>query len=101
VTRSEFELLLDAQLAAVRSTLAAKREEYAPGDDVLANFARGAAIAEESPARYLWCCLSKHLASLAEMTKEPTAYDATRWREKVGDAVNYLLLLEAMVHDTD
>ena len=45
--------------------------------------------------------LAKHLSSLEQMVRmdKKLSYANNVWEEKLGDAINYLILLEAMVYE--
>lgn len=101
---TEFDRLLKDRLAKTRLLLESKAGEYATGDDRLHNFRRAAedfpGPGPTSPAAALLGMLRKHWVSLADMAERhalgnpiaPAAVD-----EKIGDAVNYLILLEAVL----
>lgn len=96
MTRDEFSALLTRQLAAARETLEVKGREYAVGSDRLENFKKMALLGETNPCHALWLGgLVKHLASVMQMVRNPARFKLETWREKVGDCVNYFLLLEA------
>ena len=91
-----FDAMLDARLAKTRAVLAAKAGEYAAPDDRLHNFKRAARMLGRTPAQACLGFLAKHLASVFDVvdgrTQTPALID-----EKVGDAINYLILLEALL----
>jgi len=99
VTHSDFESLLSKRLETTREVLTAKNKEYVPRDaDMLANFKLGAAMQGISAAA---CCrgyMTKHLASIMSLIDTDTPLAV--WQEKIGDAINYLILLEAIVSET-
>ncbi len=97
-----FDALLEARIGKMRAVLAAKSAEYSTGADKLHNFKGdvGGLRLPESPPQVLWGFLRKHLQSLADTVylydrggrlPSPAVID-----EKIGDAVNYLVLLEAL-----
>lgn len=95
----ELEVFLEERFDQIRSVLAHKGSEYVPEDDLnrFHNFNTAAAFNNETPERALWGMLTKHLVSLSDMVQEESVnYPAYVWDEKLGDAVNYLLLLWAM-----
>lgn len=102
MTFDTFEELLDRRLEAIRSTLATKASEYAKSDDRLHNFKRAAAIQDETPAEALVGMWSKHLVSVLDIVD---AYGLGQHTpsavidEKLGDAINYLILLEAILKE--
>ena len=94
----QFEKVLEVRIAAIQQTLGNKAKEYAIGDR-LYNFKRAAEISRTSPQKALVGMLMKHLVSvldLAEGSLPPTEYYIN---EKIGDAINYLILLEAVLKE--
>ena len=79
-----------------------KNEEYAEAnEDRLEAFKHAAAFERSTPQRALMGMLTKHLISLEVMTEkeEITAYPMSKWGEKITDALNYILLLGALVRE--
>lgn len=92
-----FNDILLKRLEKINNTLAAKSKEYAHGDERLHNFKTAARIKGETPAQALWGMAVKHLVSVDDLVQgrlEPTAKMVD---EKVGDMINYLILLEAVL----
>jgi hypothetical protein len=87
--------------------LAAKGIGYSTGDDDrLGNFKAGVELntipgRKSNQKTVLWGYLLKHLTSINVMCRYRTGNQPTReqWDEKIGDAINYLLLLSAMVDE--
>lgn len=96
MNHNQFQTLFDEVTAQERQTLRAKAGEYASGGNRLENFYGGAAIAGTTPGDALWGYLTKHLVSCREIAKGKRVNRAML-REKIGDARNYLVLLEALV----
>ena len=97
MTADQFNKVLEARIGAIRAVLESKAQEYASGDR-LHNFKAnaGALNTSETPEQVLWGYLRKHLQSIYDMVeglKKPTPAQVI---EKIGDAVNYLILLEAL-----
>ncbi len=98
MTTEEFEDILEERLFQIRRTLSAKAAEYAT-DDRLHNFKVAARVNNTTPARALWGMFTKHLVSVIDMVEgriEPTDKLVD---EKVGDMINYLILLEAVLKE--
>lgn len=98
-----FDHIVAKRLELIKSILIKKRAEYAPdGGDRLHNFNRAAAMLKQTRERALMGMLSKHLVSLLDMVD---GFDNKKMpsfaliEEKIGDAVNYLILLEAMMKE--
>lgn len=97
-----FDAYLEEKFDTIRMTLGLKGMEYVPdeGGSRFHNFDIAAAFNDESPEKALWGMLTKHLVSIADMVKvDPTKHAMEVWDEKIGDALNYLLLLNGMVKD--
>lgn len=100
MTAVDFEKHLDEQLARVRNTLSAKAREYASTEDRLHNFKRASGITGETPAEVCVGFMAKHLASILDIVEADShdRYTSTEvLDEKFGDAVNYLILLHAIL----
>lgn len=76
-----------------------KSSEYANDADKLHNFKRAAAMVAKAstPAGAAWNMALKHFVSLVDMIEKEAAGEKTFtmevWREKLGDAANYLDLI--------
>ena len=81
--------------------LLVKSGEYAENDvDRLAAFKQAAALERTTPQRALFGMVAKHLVSLQNMSdRKIKDYSAARWSEKIGDTINYMLLLKALVDE--
>jgi hypothetical protein len=93
---NQFEELLSNRLLKIKTVLSSKAMEYAIGDR-LYNFKRAAEIERTTPEKALFGMFAKHLVSVIDLVEgsiEPTDYLVN---EKIGDAINYLILLEALL----
>lgn len=95
---AEFAEILEARLQSIRATLGRKAEEYSYGDR-LSNFKRAAEIQRITPAQAAWNFTMKHLVSVQDMIESRREYPEALWDEKLGDAINYLILIEALVKE--
>lgn len=91
-----FNEILEKRMSAIRETLASKAREYAVGDR-LYNFKRAAAILQTTPERALCGMWSKHLVSVLDLIEGSVPVNTYLINEKIGDAINYLILLEAVL----
>lgn len=106
MTNEAFSTILELRISAIRDVLAAKAKEYATTDR-LHNFKRSAAMLNTTPEAALVGFLTKHIVSILDMVDAlphpslPGGEEAKldQWREKLGDAINYLILLEALVSE--
>jgi hypothetical protein len=75
-----------------------KAKEYARDDDRLHNFKRASEISSQSPEMCCFGMFLKHVVSIEDMVKDlPNLPDRKTIDEKIGDAINYLILLEALI----
>lgn len=91
----QFTEILSARIQAIVDTLGSKAKEYAIGDR-LYNFKRAAEISRTTPAKALAGMWMKHVVSVIDLIEGSTEPTAERINEKIGDAINYLILLEAI-----
>lgn len=95
----EFVEILERQITLTREVLVGKAREYASDVDRLHNFKVAAEIIQSTPLKALWGMEAKHLTSLSDMVNSEKSYPAAVWDEKIGDSINYLILLRALVVD--
>jgi hypothetical protein len=94
----QFNAILESRLSSIKQVLGNKAKEYAIGDR-LYNFKRAAEIQRTTPQQALVGMFMKHLVSVLDLVEgsiSPTEYMVN---EKVGDAINYLILLEAILKE--
>lgn len=96
-----FEKIFETTVDTSREVLLNKAREYATDSDRLHNFKKGANLIGGTPEQALWGFLTKHLVSLSDMVYSPKQYTAAQWEEKIGDSINYLILLKAQVTETE
>lgn len=100
MTQEELTRIVDLRCIKIKNILANKAREYASDDDRLHNFKRGAAIFRCTPEKHNLFLNSKHLISIQDMVNDLDRFklaNAAQWEEKIGDAINYLVLLEALI----
>lgn len=102
----DFDLIVERRLQLIKEILLKKRAEYAPeGGDRLHNFQRAADTLGCTKERALVGMWMKHIVSILDIVDslEPghikEAPSVALVEEKIGDAINYLILLEAMLKD--
>lgn len=105
MTNQEFEKVLQRRLSEIRKVLESKAEEYAHSvqtptmlgeTDRLYNFKRAAQITGETPEKALMGMFMKHLVSVFDLVEGKLERTPIMVGEKIGDAINYLILLEAL-----
>ena len=91
---------IDEMLTHCKTTLNAKHKEYADPKSDYHNFELAAELQSCTPERALIGMMDKHVVSVHDMVtamesgwKPSAAYV----REKIGDNINYLLILYAMI----
>jgi hypothetical protein len=94
-----FERLFDRRCTLCYTVLTEKNLEYAPGDDRLQNFKEGALFLESSPVLYAFGLMTKHLVALKDrvVKGDTNTITQTYVDEKIGDIINYLILIEALL----
>ena len=105
MTADDFQIILKRRLKLTENVLGYKAKEYSNDEDRFHNFNVAARWDAESPERALWGMLKKHLVSVQDIvnTIESGTGDAIseisreRIDEKIGDCINYLILLEGIM----
>lgn len=97
-----FNTIVKDRVAKIQATLISKAAEYSNDKDRLHNFKVAARMEEpaDSPESALWGMMRKHLVSVLDIVAATRngKYPSSAMRdEKIGDAVNYLILLEALL----
>ena len=102
MTEKEFQDVLTTRLTKIKETLSSKAEEYATDNYKLHNFNVGARLTGQTRERVLWGFAIKHYISFLDILdsldkgKLPTERLVD---EKIGDLINYLVLVEASLKD--
>lgn len=101
---SEFNTLVDRRKTLITKILQKKANEYSKWDDRLYNFKRSAMISNCQPETALLGMNNKHLVSVIDIVeaieKNPdVVFQEEYINEKVGDLINYCILLEALLHE--
>ncbi len=99
MTREEYNKSIEAQLKRVKETLIKKNKEYSTDNSPLHNFHQSAKILRVSPKECALAFMVKHLTSIIDMTQSDIDYPMELWREKLGDAKNYMILIECLVEE--
>ena len=107
----EFKKVLTRRLYLTKYILDKKNKEYASNDDKLHNFNRAGNMLNVSPEQALIGMWTKHIVSLLDIVDNINNYGDEELikicngegltkemlEEKIGDAINYLVILEAMI----
>lgn len=97
----DFNKIIHEQIERCEAALCKKADEYAT-DDMLHNFKVAAGIQNCLPTTALGGMMAKHTVSVYDMIRgleEGKSYPLELWDEKIGDSINYLLLLAAAVRE--
>jgi hypothetical protein len=101
MTREDFSNRVEKRIDLVRQTLLTKHKEYAADDNVFRNFdeAAGGLSLHSTSAEVLWSYMTKHLVSIKDIVSDNAPVTNEVVSEKIGDVINYLILLEAMLNE--
>lgn len=104
MTQEKFNVFAKNFVKQTTSVLYAKGKSYALNrDDRLEHFKRAAEYLSTTPKEACLAQLTKHLISIRDMVcaNDGTVFSPEQWDEKIGDAINYLVLLRALVIDEE
>lgn len=99
--QKDFDRVVNNRIRAIKEILASKAEEYAT-EDRLHNFNRAAVFMNKKPSTVCWGFAMKHFTSIADIVDDIEKDDTPAGdliHEKISDAINYLILLEACIDD--
>lgn len=99
---TQFTKIVEHRLAACHHVLAVKGAEYSKHNDRLHNFKSAAAMDGTTPARSLWGMWKKHIVSIKDIIDDldaGTVPSPEMVHEKLGDNINYTLLLEGLIEE--
>ena len=99
MTPERFNDILARRLEVTKAVLTSKAQEYSSGKDRLHNFNRAAAMLGTTPEKALVGMWTKHIVSILDIVDSEIVPSLALLEEKVTDAVNYLILLEACYKD--
>ncbi len=96
MTELGFSDVLNARIANTQKVLGSKQEEYARNGNRLHNFDVAARVGNTTPEHALKGMWMKHLVSVFDMIDSPEKVSHNMIDEKLGDLINYAILLEWM-----
>lgn len=102
MTTEDFEKVFEARVDLCRRVLIGKNTEYARGGDKLSNFKKAAGRLGSTPESALLGMETKHSISIVDMIQDLERglhHPMSMWEEKIGDELNYLLLLRALLEE--
>ena len=94
-----FERLVERRITKIRSTLMRKAKEYASDKDRFHNFKVAALMNTTTPEKALKGMMLKHEVSVLDMINSPEKVTKEMVDEKIGDNINYLILLEGLLKE--
>jgi hypothetical protein len=97
----DFDKCVETRMALCKKVLVYKGTEYSDGDR-LSNFKKAAGLIGDTPESALWGMAVKHIVSINDMIQDLSvgiAAPMCAWEEKIGDALNYLLILRAQLEE--
>jgi hypothetical protein len=97
----DFDDMVEQRTKKIKEILSSKAKEYAVAEDRLHNFKRAAIVGEVTAAVALKGMLLKHLISVFDMIDKYDQEAGIQFSldlidEKIGDLINYSILLEAL-----
>jgi hypothetical protein len=98
MTPQDFDKLVERRVELIKSVLKSKAVEYAYGDR-LSNFNRAADTLGTTKEKALVGMWIKHIISILDIVDSGATPTKAMIEEKIGDAINYLILLEACYAD--
>lgn len=101
MTNAAFNTLVHKRTQKIAQILSHKAKEYARGDR-LSNFKKAAVAMSCTPEKACAAFWMKHVISINDLVNDIERGESvpdTMWQEKIGDAINYLILLEALTVD--
>ena len=101
MTNEEFAIEVDKSVSRSKYILIKKGVEYSQDNDRLGQFYRAGSVQGIHPTQALMGMAMKHVTSLADMVKNPSAYSLKKFNEKIADLRNYTILLDALLRDMD
>lgn len=97
MTHEERDKIMQEMIDKCLRVLKEKAEGYSTDEDVLHNFRVAAGLQGCSVTQALAGMMTKHTVSVYDMVNGGQAYASDKWDEKIGDLINYLLLLRVAV----
>ena len=96
----EFDEVVEFRIGKIKEILQEKAKEYASkDDDRLHNFNIAARVNNTTREKALWGMATKHFVSVMDMIDKEEIPSKYMIEEKIGDAINYLILLEVSFKD--
>jgi hypothetical protein len=98
----EFQKVVDRRKRLIDEVLSRKADEYARGDR-LSNFKDAGSLLNVNPLTALVGIMVKHEVAFHDFVKdwenESFVQGYSRWDEKIGDMINYLILADGLIRE--
>ncbi len=97
----ELDIIVERRITYIKQVLQSKGKEYISGGDRLDNFRRAADLLCVTSKQALLGFVAKHIVALYDFAQRPdddVSYG--QWEEKIGDIINYMILLDALITET-
>ena len=94
--QEDFDILVNKRLAECKKVLMGKASMYASKKDRLHNFKLGAILVRQTPEQYAMELVTKHIVAIFDKIVNKEVMDKDFITEKVGDVINYMMLIEAL-----
>jgi hypothetical protein len=102
MTTEQFNVVVENRIDLIRSVLLQKGKEYIDQtmDNPFSNFHKAIGISfHKTGSKVAWEYMTKHLQSLKDIIDDKTPKSKEAVEEKIGDIINYLILIEGMLKD--
>ena len=100
MTKEEFDNFLSTVFNRTIKMFNIKRNEYACDDDVFRSFRLGTGFSiHDEPSQVAYEYLCKHLESIRTMVKNSENIETEYIEEKIGDAMNYLVIIDGLLKE--
>lgn len=99
MTTNDFNKLVDKICDELKATFKTKAGQYANCDDRLSNFKDAAKFLECKSTQALWGFVTKHIIALNDFIGLDQKQPEEQWKEKTGDIICYMILLQALLID--
>jgi len=93
---TDFDEIVEKRCQSIHLVLSRKAKEYATDKNRFHNFDVAARIDNTTPEKALKGMMMKHVVSVSDLINCPETVTVEMVDEKIGDLVNYLVLLEGL-----
>ena len=94
-----FNKIVQERVDSIFNVLGLKAKEYATGGDRFHNFRVAARLNKTTPEKALKGMMLKHEVAVLDMINNPYTLSEEIIDEKIGDNINYLILLEGLLKE--